>query len=296
MPNFQLAAEDLTDLSHYLFSQPVPPELARAIAAAAAEPAGDAANGKKLFAESRCISCHTVEGKGNGSAPELSKVASAASRGWLLAFLRDPQSFNPRTPMPRYHLSEGESRDVVAYFEDEFRDFDAPPDVLAPLPVNQTRAEHGGELFRRYGCVACHSERSGAGERFGPDLDGLGDKPATALDFGRRTEVQRTLPAWLAAKIAAPRSFAPGLRMPAFAFGPEDTRALVTALLSLHDRPVPEPYRHDPKPPPALLPGGPPSRRRPCCRAGRSATWSTATAASPAIGSATAAATSRRRP
>jgi mono/diheme cytochrome c family protein len=256
MPNFQLAAGDITDLSHYLFAQSVPPELARRIAAAEAEPAGDPASGKKLFAESRCISCHTVEGKGNGGAPELSKVASAATRGWLLAFLRDPQAFHPRTRMPRYHLSDGESRDVVAYLEDQFRDFDAPPEILTPLRVNQTLAEHGAELFRRYGCVACHAEPSGTTERFGPDLDGLGDKPATALDFGRRADLRRTLPAWLAAKVTAPRSFAPGLKMPAFSLRPEDTQALVTALLALGAKPIPAAYRATPKVAPALLPGG----------------------------------------
>ena len=258
MPNFQLAAGDLAALSHYLFAQTPPADLARRIEAAGAEPAGDVGNGKKLFAESRCISCHTVEGKGNGSAPELSKVASAATRGWLLAFLRDPQAFNPRTRMPRYHLSEAESRDVVAYLEDQFRDFDAPKDVLTPLRVNQTLAERGADLFRRYGCVSCHAERDdkSGGERFGPDLDGVGDKPATALDFGRRTDLRRTLPAWHAAKVTAPRSFAAGLRMPAFALGPEDAQALVTALLALGAKPVPEAYRHTPQAPPALLPGG----------------------------------------
>ncbi|HEV2722057.1 MAG TPA: c-type cytochrome, partial [Thermoanaerobaculia bacterium] len=48
---------------------------------------GVAARGKTLFAESRCISCHTVDGKGNGSAPELGKIASRATRGWLIAFI-----------------------------------------------------------------------------------------------------------------------------------------------------------------------------------------------------------------
>ena len=167
----------------------MPEELAGRIEAAAAEPPGNAANGKKLFSESRCITCHTVEGKGNGSAPELSKIASAATRGWLLAFLRDPHAFNPRTRMPRYRFCEAESRDVVAYLEDEFRDFDAPKDILEPLRVNQTLAENGGKLFRHYGCFACHDPAGSASERFGPDLDGIGDKRAASLDFGRRADL-----------------------------------------------------------------------------------------------------------
>ncbi|HJW14843.1 MAG TPA: c-type cytochrome [Thermoanaerobaculia bacterium] len=257
MPNFHLSDKEIEELSHYLFNQPVPWELARRIQSAGEEPAGNAANGKKLFSESRCISCHTVEGKGNGSAPELSKVASWATRGWLLAFLRDPQSFYPRTRMPRYHFSESESRDVVAYLEDELRDFDAPKDMLTPVRVNQTLAENGGKLFRVAGCFACHSEPSGSEEKFGPELNGIGDKKAASLDFGRRTDLDRTLPAWLAAKIDSPRSFAQGLRMPSYEFNGEDTRAVVTALLSVASQPVPESYRFAAPRAASLVPGGP---------------------------------------
>jgi mono/diheme cytochrome c family protein len=257
MPKFSLSDDDAEAIVHYVFSVGVPEDLRSRIAAAGAEPLGDAKNGKKLFSEARCISCHTVEGKGNGSAPELSRVATAASRGWLLAFLRDPQAFHSTTRMPRYHFSEAESRDVVAYMEDEFRDFDAPKDILDPVRVRETLAERGEKLFRQYGCFACHSPGGPGGERFGPDLNGIGDKKVASLDFGRRGDLPRTLPAWLDAKIADPRSFAAGLRMPAFGFTPEDSRAVVTSLLSLGAAPVPASYRHEPVGPSAALPAGP---------------------------------------
>jgi mono/diheme cytochrome c family protein len=272
MPNFQLPGDEILALSHYLFSRPVPAELANRIRLAAAEPAGDPASGKKLFSESRCVTCHTVEGKGNGSAPELSKVASAASRGWLLAFVRDPQAFHAITRMPRFPFSASDSRDVVAYIEDQFVDFEAPKGMLEPLRVNQTLAEKGEKLFRTRGCVACHGEpgalaasgESGAGaagagsggEKFGPGLDGMADRRAAGLDFGRRTDLPRTVQAWLTAKVNAPRSFAAGLRMPAFAFSPQDTRAVVTALLSLGSREVPPAYRAPSSAGAAFLPAG----------------------------------------
>jgi cytochrome c2 len=160
--------------------------------------------------------------------------------------------------MPRYHFSETESRDVVAYLQDEFRDFDAPKDILEPVHVKATLAEAGEKLFRQYGCFACHAPTSASGpERFGPELDGVGDKKVASLDFGRRGALPRTLPAWLAAKIGDPRSFAAGLRMPSFGFGPEDSRAVVTAVLALGAKPVPEPYRHDLASAPMPLPAGP---------------------------------------
>ena len=257
MPNFHLTDKEIEQLSHYLFNQAVPWELARRVQAAQEEAAGDPAAGKKLFSESRCISCHTVEGKGNASAPELSKIASYATRGWLLAFLRDPHSFDPRTKMPQYHFTDAESRNVVAYLEDELRDFDAPKDMLTPIRVNQTLAEDGARLFRAAGCFACHSEPGASEEKFGPELNGIGDKRASSLDFGRRTDLRRTLPAWLAAKIESPRSFAQGLKMPSYEFNAEDKRAVVTALLSIGARAVPEPYRSAPPRVAALVPGGP---------------------------------------
>ena len=256
MPNFRLSKDDIRDLSHYLFSRPVPPELRRAVDAAASEPAGVPAKGKTLFAESRCISCHTVDGKGNGSAPELGKIASRATRGWLIAFIRDPHAFYPQTRMPQYGFSDADVRDIVAYFEDELRDFDAPATFLDPVRVNDTIAERGQKIFKTAGCFACHTSAAKEAERFGPDLDGIGDRRAISLDFGRRNDLPRTLEAWLAAKISDPRSFASGLKMPTFAFDPAQRRAIVTALLAMPARPVPEAYRDAAAEQASIVPGG----------------------------------------
>jgi cytochrome c2 len=257
MPKFELTADDVEALSHFLFGRTVPEELARRVRWGQEESAGDPANGKKLFSESRCISCHTLEGKGNGTAPELSKVASNATRGWLLAFLRDPRAFDPGTRMPRYGFSEAESRDLVAYFEQDLRDFDAPPGLLEPVRVNLTLAEKGKKIFRQRGCFACHEPPAAKGaERFGPDLEGIGDKRAASLDFGKRTDLPRALPAWLEAKIESPRSFAQGLKMPSYGFAPADAQAVVTSLLSLGAETVPERYRPAPPQTGSVIPGG----------------------------------------
>jgi mono/diheme cytochrome c family protein len=256
MPNFRLSQVEIRDLSHYLFSRSVPPGLRHAVDAASSEPAGVAAKGKTLFAESRCISCHTVDGKGNGSAPELGKIASRATRGWLIAFIRDPHAFYPQTRMPQYGFSDADVRDIVAYFEDELRDFDAPPTILDPLHVNQTVAERGQKVFKSAGCFACHSSTAKEAERFGPDLDGIGDRRAISLDFGKRNDLPRTLEAWLAAKISDPRSFAGGLKMPTFALDAAQRRAIVTALLAMPAKPVPEAYRNAPAQQASLVPGG----------------------------------------
>ncbi len=256
MPNFRLNQQEIAELSNYLFSRPVPAELQHAIDLANAEPPGDAVHGKTLFAESRCITCHTVDGKGNGSAPELGMIASRATRGWLIAFLRNPHAFNPRTRMPQYGFTDSDVRDIVAYFGDELRDFDAPKDILDPVRVNQTLAEKGAKFFKSAGCFACHAGATGESERFGPDLDGIGDRRAQSLDFGRRADLPRTLDAWLVAKISDPRSFATGLKMPTFSFDASQRRAIATALLAIPAKPVPESYRYAPPQPFAQIPAG----------------------------------------
>jgi len=256
MPNFKLSRDDIAALSNYLFSRKASPELQHAIELAALEPKGDAAHGKTLFRVSMCISCHTVDGKGNGSAPELGKIASRATAGWLIAFIRNPHAFEPDTRMPQYSFSDADVRDVVAYFEDELKDFDAPPNILDPIRVNQTLAEKGEKLFKSAGCFACHGGVK-EGERFGPDLYGIGDRKATSLDFGKRTDLPRNLSAWLNAKISAPRSFADGLKMPTFAFDAEQKRAIVTALLAIPTDPVPDAYRSVAVVQASMVPGGP---------------------------------------
>jgi cytochrome c2 len=255
MPNFHLSDADIEALTHYIFNTAPSRLLAEKVRLAGSEKAGDPINGKKIFAEARCISCHTVEGKGNGSAPELSKVASRNTQPWLLAFLRDPQAFNPRTRMPRFGFSETDTRDVVAYMVTEFKDFEAPKDILDPVHVNQTLAEKGQKLFRQLGCTACHAA-SDAADRIGPELNRIGDKRAASLDFGKRHDLKRTLPAWLQAKLEDPRSLGTGLKMPSYGFLSEDRRAVVTALLSFGAEPMPERYQHAPVARPSLVPGG----------------------------------------
>jgi len=255
MPRFQLSDQEIEELSNYVFSLTPAKDLASRIQAAMTAPAGDAAQGKALFAVSRCISCHTVEGKGNGTAPELSRVASRATAGWLAAFIRDPHAFNPRTRMPQFNFSDADVRNLVAYMESDFKDFDAPKEILDPIRVNQTLAEKGKVLFRQKGCFACHAPGAEV-DRFGPALDGIGDKRPASLEFGKRTDLPRTLPAWLEAKVQKPGSFQDGLKMPTFSLSPKETQAVVTALLSLGAEPVPQPYRWTPAVRPSLLPGG----------------------------------------
>jgi mono/diheme cytochrome c family protein len=241
MPDFHLGDGEIEALVAFLWAQP-----ARRPLAAAGDgelPAGDPDRGRKLFGESRCISCHTVEGRGNGSAAELSGIGSKLSRRWLHDFLADTHSFQPDSVMPQYDFDRGQLLDLSTYLMEEMIDPAAPVAASAFRPAANRIAE-GEEIYQKYGCAGCHhlAGRKDAPPT-GPELSGIGSKPAALLDYGVRGDLPRRLPDWLAAKVSHPRSFRSGLRMPEFGFTPEEVEALVTALLSYDAAEVPDQYR-----------------------------------------------------
>lgn len=242
MPDFHLSDEEIEDLTAFLWAQPgnATPE------ADADLPAGDADLGKKVFRESRCISCHTVEGRGNGSAVELSGVGSEVNRRWLIAFLADPHAFQPDIAMPQYDFSRQQLLDLSTYITEEFVDPSAPAAAETFHP-SDAKVAAGEEVFLKYGCSGCHRVTGRQeGAPIGPELTGIGGKPAALLDFGVRDDLPRRLPEWLAAKTSHPRSFRDGLRMPEFGFTPEQVEALVTALLSYDAVAIPNAFRVEP--------------------------------------------------
>lgn len=239
MPDFELPPTEVEALTAYLWAQPakvpLPPD-------AAEPPPGDFDRGRKLFRESRCISCHTVGGRGNGSAPELGGVGSKVHRSWLIAYLGDPHAFQPRTEMPRFEFTAQDLIDLSQYMIDDLVDPAAPAPEEAYRPA-QSRIERGGELYRRYGCGGCHRLGGELAPRIGPELDGIGDKAVELLDFGVREDLPRSLPAWLAAKVTEPRSFREDLKMPVLGLEPGEIQALLTALLSETGESLPTAYR-----------------------------------------------------
>lgn len=243
MPNFHLGSSEIEALTEYLLSRPPSAGQELLIRQAALEPDGDPEAGARLFRTSRCISCHTLEGKGHGSAPELSEVGSKASKAWLLAFMKDTHAFNRTTVMPSFRFSSTELRDLVTYMKDELRDFDDPSAADDDRRASEPLIKEGRHVFVKYGCRACHSTTNGEPEDLGPDLSAIGDVKVSSLDFGARRDLPRTLPAWLKAKMTEPRSFGPGLKMPSFVLSEEEGTDVTTALLSLSVEYVPEDFR-----------------------------------------------------
>lgn len=241
MPNFHLSGGEIDSLVAFLWVQPPTP--AQDLGSIRDLPPGDADRGKVLFSQSRCISCHTVEGRGNGSAPELSTIGSKVNRRWLVAYIGNPSLYQPNTPMPQYDFTHQDLLDLSQYLMDEFTDPSTPP-TAPPLRPAQKAVLAGENLYEKYGCAGCHHIVGREDVvQMGPDLTGIGEKSVAFLDFGERQDVPRRLSDWLAAKVSHPRSFREGLRMPEFGFTSEQVQTLVTALLAMPKQPVPEKYR-----------------------------------------------------
>jgi mono/diheme cytochrome c family protein len=77
-------------------------------------PAGDAANGKKLFG-ANCASCHGATGTEGGVGPSLKGEKSKKNQAATVAWIK-----NPKAPMPKLFpnpLSAKDVNDVAAYVE-----------------------------------------------------------------------------------------------------------------------------------------------------------------------------------
>ncbi len=245
MPNFLLSEDEANNLADFLMAKkeffdsvPLEPLPARLTSATEDQKAKLVELGSTRFKEARCISCHSIEGKGGYVATDLGKVASKVSEQWLYNYIKNPKKFSPGVTMPRYRFSEEELIAVVAYMESEFVDYDleAPP----PHTPDPDFAEKGLALFKKYNCSGCHAlgDMSGPGE-MAPDLTFIGSKKLYEIDFGK-SGIEQSLPSYLDTKLKTPRVFLPNLKMPSFGFTDEEARAITVALLGNTSDRIPE--------------------------------------------------------
>ena len=78
---------------------------------------GDVAKGKTLYDTSpnKCPTCHKIAGKGGKLAPDLSNVGNRHDEAWLLKYLPNPKSINPKNVMPPVKLGDADMKALIAY-------------------------------------------------------------------------------------------------------------------------------------------------------------------------------------
>lgn len=91
--------------------------------------AGDPENGRLLLRQFGCGGCHRIPGVADAvgvSGPPLHGVAKRVYLGGvvpntpenMVAWIRDPQRFDPRTAMPNLLVGEAHARDMTAYLQE----------------------------------------------------------------------------------------------------------------------------------------------------------------------------------
>lgn len=82
--------------------------------------AGCESKGAMLFWNNRCKECHTINGKGGSSGPNLTYVGGKRSRDYIVQQIKDPKSHNPNTDMPSFRdkLTDQEISDLADYLSD----------------------------------------------------------------------------------------------------------------------------------------------------------------------------------
>ena len=205
---------------------------------------GDIEKGEKLFKTVGCQACHTLNGKGENHAPDLSNIAEKVNADWLVTWIGGPHTYNPKSKMPDLRLSESESTDIATYLM-QFGKKEVIPGLEAKLK-DPTLIKHGETVIRRRGCFACHDIKGMENEgRIAPELSSFGRKMIAELEFGD-SHIPHTWEAWARKKLTKPDSFKTERvldKMPNFHLAPDEIDALVVLLKGFNGSKVPYKYK-----------------------------------------------------
>lgn len=250
MPKFRLTEEELRAVSAYLSVQRAKPITPYKISAAVVTSWNKnpelVSQGELRFRQMFCSTCHSLavtragETKliGGDIGPELTKVGNKVNADWLIAWLRDPQSYLPHTRMPRYGWSDEDLYKVTQYITATLVDSDLLASVPKFDPPADAEIQLGKRLFTEKGCASCHIIQGVNPQKdFGPDLSALGGKNASELEFGT-SKIPRNLVSYIQAKLQDSSSVNPAARMPQYNWNQADLDAVTTALLSMKGAPA----------------------------------------------------------
>jgi len=183
--------------------------------------------GKRVWHKNNCNDCHTILGIGGYYSPDVTKTYSARGETWLKAFLKNPESPDPkRRKMPNLNLSEDEISKLIVFFKwvDAIDTNEWPPTPIAEAKLKEVGPKEkpqtllGKNIYDQYRCDLCH-QIGGKGGTIGPDLSKVGSERD---------------PNWMTKQIKDPKSINPNTKMPAFPQISEgEIRALLDYLASL---------------------------------------------------------------
>ena len=156
MPNFNFSDEDANAMTEYLMTLKEDRFSGKGIGQIDLS-AQSAEKGQSLFNDIYgCFGCHKTSPDGEGGivGPNLSHAAKRLKPQWISAWLKDPESIRPDSPMPNFNLSGEEIQQLVAYI----LSLGPRGEETAPVvtPAQTEVAKKGEELVLKKNCAFCH--------------------------------------------------------------------------------------------------------------------------------------------
>jgi mono/diheme cytochrome c family protein len=128
MPTFPLTEQEAVNLRDYIMTALLDERVPKVAQVAQAITPDLAAQGEKLYWEKYpCFTCHQIQGKAGGAAvgPDLTDAWKRLNPDWMVPWIKNPQAFEPATPMPNLGVSDAEATAIVAYLESVSRQITA---------------------------------------------------------------------------------------------------------------------------------------------------------------------------
>lgn len=180
--------------------------------------------GRRLVEQFDCLSCHRLDGRGRGDAPDLSYVGlEGFAADWYAAHLAKHDAGASDAWRSSFGPVPAADLDVIGQL--------LATRVGAPSVV-EARA-----LVGERGCLGCH-KLGGVGGEEGPALDAVGRKPAGDLNFAH-VRGPRTFANYMREHLIDPAGVFPGSTMLTQEYTPDEIELLLNWVLSLRTRDVP---------------------------------------------------------
>ena len=174
----------------------------------------------RLIDDVKCLTCHSIRGRGGKLAPDLSFEGSAVEEAWLKDFLRAPDMIRPLLKqMPKFNLTEREVTLLAQFIKTALVDERIPEESWPEQPAGEVETHGGREIYQRSGCHACHQIGS-VGGAVGPNLTTVGDR----LTFG-----------YLLQRTKSARTFRPEIIEPRYDLSDPEAAALARYLKNLQE-------------------------------------------------------------
>jgi len=241
MPTFELADEEIRDITAFVLSLDPGNEYPKADLSGALPEEGE-----RLFTDLGCQACHSPKSEEDSltrRVPNLSEAGTKLSADWIFEYLKEPRAYNPETRMPRLSITEADRKNLTVYL----MTLKGNSDIVASETLNTDGAsiENGGKLTQLQGCYGCH--RVQAFEKApnpGVGVAEVAHKELDELPFGYST-VEQTKWDWVRNKIEDPKIYKTEdmpLKMPKSRFDEGELDSLTTFYLHNDRLELPESY------------------------------------------------------